>query len=331
MTISKTKPKAKYLFVLQHLKSGLLWLGESADDPQTATVCVDHWKWQELLACSPKVKLLSTRKFKDVASLRDARRRFVKQHKVDSLCQWVNSGLYQDRQSSYVYLIRHVASGMFYVGSRYAQHANPSRFFVDYFTSSQRVQDLGTDSFEVVQVKACKNARDVERAYLKHWYAELGPQGFQEIFINRNTAPGIILDELAIERMRRSKALNSRKGIPHSDEHRANISKALRGHKFSEETLAKMSAAAKRRKRRPHSPETIQKMRQAAARREPHSEETRRKISLARYGTKASAETRAKMSQTHSRRYAENPSLRAQVSDGLRRAYAEGRRAHGNS
>lgn len=329
--MTTTKPKARHLFVLQHRKSGLLWLGESADDPHTSAVYVDHWKWQELLACSPKVKLLSARKFKDAQALRDARRRFVQQHKVDSLCSWINSGLYQDRQSPYVYLIRHVPSKMLYVGARYAKRANPSRFFTDYFTSSQRVHDLGIDSFEILQVKACKNARNIERAYLEHWYAELGPQRFQEIFINRNTAPGIILDEVAIEKMKRSKALNSRKGIPHSAEHRANISKALQGHRFSEETLAKMSAAAKRRTRKPHSPETIQKMRQAAARREPHSEETRLKISLARYGTKASAETRAKMSQTHSSRYAENPSLREQVSAGLRRAYAEGRRTHGNS
>jgi group I intron endonuclease len=74
---------------------------------------------------------------------------------------------------------------------------------------------------------------------------------------------------------------------------RAKMSEAARGRVQGAETRAKKSAALKGRT---FSPETIEKMRQAAARRGPVSDETRKKLSEARRGRVESPETKARRS-----------------------------------
>jgi hypothetical protein len=298
-----------FLFVVRHKKSGLHWLGESSKDPTYGLPEIKHWKWSSLLAESNKTELVSVKAFKTLGEMRTRKREFVRKHKINSSAVWVNSDLYKDVISPYVYLIRHKDSGQLYVGSRYAPNANPSEFFCTYFTSSGRVKELGYENFEILQVIACKNARDRERKFLKSFHKELGTEAFFARFLNRNTAPGILLDDKSIQKMKDSKMRNSRKGIPHSPEHCRAISEALKGHYVSKETAAKISAKAKGRSNGPRSEETKRKIGLGQLGRPPASEQTRLLISIARTGSKASTETKAKMSASQKARFAADPGL----------------------
>lgn len=86
-----------------------------------------------------------------------------------------------------------------YIGSQYGKRADPSLFFVKYFTSSKRVRQMileqGKDAFVVEKVVACEDARAFERRVLVRMYTILGKEKFMEKFINRNISPGILLDE----------------------------------------------------------------------------------------------------------------------------------------
>ncbi len=71
----------------------------------------------------------------------------------------------------------------------------------------------------------------------------------------------------------------------------------------SDETKAKLRAANLGKRRGPHKPESIAKMRENR-RGIPMSEETKAKIAIIRTGSKASPETRAKMSVSQAKQHA---------------------------
>jgi len=105
----------------------------------------------------------------------------------------------------YYYRIRHIKTGMIYVGSQYGKAADPSLFFVRYFTSSRRVHQLimeeSKESFIVEKIYPCSNARKYEEKILRYWYNKLGKHNFNHVFINQCVSPGTQLspDQLAAE------------------------------------------------------------------------------------------------------------------------------------
>lgn len=63
----------------------------------------------------------------------------------------------------YCYLIKHLSTGRVYYGSKYGKNANPSTFWIDYFTSSKTILSLiekeGKDSFVFEIRKTFKTAK----------------------------------------------------------------------------------------------------------------------------------------------------------------------------
>lgn len=108
----------------------------------------------------------------------------------------------------YFYKIKHVSSGRIYVGCQYGKKSNPDNFFVKYFTSSDAVKSIieaeGKESFIIETIIIRKDARNFEKRYLSFIFHILGKDNFCKIFINRNLAPGIILDDAAIEKLKKS-------------------------------------------------------------------------------------------------------------------------------
>jgi hypothetical protein len=90
-----------------------------------------------------------------------------------------------------------------------------------------------------------------------------------------------------------------------SEEHKEKLRQARRGKKLTEEHKRKVGEARKGRK---HTPEAIEKMRMAAKKRPPITEETKKKLSLAHKGKKGkpcSEETKAKIGEANRRRHQE--------------------------
>lgn len=62
----------------------------------------------------------------------------------------------------YVYRIKNQITGEFYYGAKYGKDSDPNTFWVNYFTSSERIKALineyGKDSFKYKIVKICKTA-----------------------------------------------------------------------------------------------------------------------------------------------------------------------------
>lgn len=98
-------------------------------------------------------------------------------------------------------------TGKYYIGCQYGKEASPENFWKTYFTSSKYVKE-NIDEFEIVYVKARKDARYYEQKLLSRIYSLYGITRFCEIMINRNLAPGIIHDEN--EKKRISKRLKER-------------------------------------------------------------------------------------------------------------------------
>ena len=105
----------------------------------------------------------------------------------------------------YYYRIKHKTTGRTYVGSQYGKRSDPSLFFVKYFTSSRQVQQLvmedGKDAFEIIKVVPLNDARRFESRVLQYCYRKLGKDLFMHLFYNRNTAPGILLDDCTRARL----------------------------------------------------------------------------------------------------------------------------------
>jgi hypothetical protein len=99
----------------------------------------------------------------------------------------------------YYYRIRHIETGKIYIGCQYGQRADPAQFFVTYFTSSKTVQQIimesGKHSFVIEKIIPLRDAQRYERRILVWWYTKLGKTCFMDKFINRNTSPGILIDD----------------------------------------------------------------------------------------------------------------------------------------
>lgn len=97
-------------------------------------------------------------------------------------------------KTPYVYKIKSIYTGKYYIGSQYGKHSNTQNFWKTYFTSSKYVNS-NVDEFVVVYVKPRNDAREYERKLLSRLYSLYGRDKFCEMMINRNLAPGIIHDE----------------------------------------------------------------------------------------------------------------------------------------
>lgn len=227
-----------YVFILKHVTSGKKFLGESRLRPVT-----DSPAYRELFASKLGLKgphygqylVEFVKKFQDAQLAKSYFTQLQDSLAVKTATSWVNSWYYRSVSSPYVYVIRHKKNGTMYIGSKYGKGANPSTFFKEYFTSSAKVHDLGISNFEVLQVKACKNARRYEAKLLQSLYRSLGKDLFCHRFLNRNISPGIINDSVSLAKIRTALQegfKNGRKpymlGREHSLETRERISKTLR-------------------------------------------------------------------------------------------------------
>ena len=113
----------------------------------------------------------------------------------------------------YFYLIRHVPSGKYYVGSQYGKNSDPKNLFSSYFTSSKIVKKLieqdGINSFIIEYVDIRKDAREYEQKYLMEMYEKHGRTKFLEIYLNRNLSPGILLTEEIIEKANEKRKISN--------------------------------------------------------------------------------------------------------------------------
>ena len=110
----------------------------------------------------------------------------------------------------YFYKIRHIKTGMYYVGSQYGKNANPNNLLVTYFTSSTLVETAGYNNFEIVYIKERADARSYEAKYLKKAYRILGETKFKSLLLNRNIAPGIINTPDSIEKANKKRKVSNR-------------------------------------------------------------------------------------------------------------------------
>lgn len=98
------------------------------------------------------------------------------------------------KMQPYYYRIKHLRTGMIYVGSQYGKNANPSLFFVKYFTSSHKIRQIimeeGKQAFVIEKIHPCNNARNYEERVLRYWYNKLGRHVFVTTFINQCVSPG---------------------------------------------------------------------------------------------------------------------------------------------
>lgn len=160
----------------------------------------------------------------------------------------------------YTYLLKHIPTGKFYYGCRFAEGCNPSEFWVSYKTSSKYVKELlqqyGEDSFDYEIRKTFKDkqsARIWETKVLK----KLNVVG-RDDFLN-------MTDNISISPEAASKGKKGKFGVYKiSEEQKSAIKKANTGLKRSEEVKRKMSEAHKGKstwnKGIPASKETKQKM-----------------------------------------------------------------------
>jgi hypothetical protein len=93
---------------------------------------------------------------------------------------------------SYFYKIQEIATGKYYVGCRYAIHADVSDLGTTYFTSSKYVRSKDWSEFRVCYTKVVEDVRSYESRYLRRCLSFMGREKFMDIMINRNIAPGIL-------------------------------------------------------------------------------------------------------------------------------------------
>ena len=176
---------------------------------------------------------------------------------------------------SVVYAIQHV-SGKQYVGStarwkrRRAEHLGSLRSGRHCNKHLQAAwAKHGEAEFSFVVLEVVPDAEDLLRRE-QHWMDHL-----------RAVEDGY---NLCVE-------AGSRRGVPHSQEHRARISEAKQGHRHSDETKAHIRAARAAQTMRP---EAMAKT-HAANRGKPRSADTRAKIAASHAGKKLSEATKAKL------------------------------------
>lgn len=254
----------RYLYILKHQKSQLMWVGTTCKDPHEHQPKLTHWKWVELLSTDSKTELLQVRTFQNSRSAAKCLKEFRLEHRVRTSSIWVNSDCYLDKNTPYVYLIRHRESGKMYIGVKYAKKANPSRFFKEYFTSSKIVIAMGWENFELLEIKATADAIRLEATRLHEAYTKFGRERFCDVFLNRNLCPAYVLDNETYARIGEHNRITmigntngfgnkSHSGREMTETHRLNLSlsnlgntKAMGGTGFlgrthTEETKAKIS------------------------------------------------------------------------------------------
>lgn len=122
----------------------------------------------------------------------------------------------------YFYKITHVPSGRVYVGCQYEQTADPSNMLTTYFTPSPRVHQSmevdGVGSLVVNYTVPAVDAQAYERRYMRRAFKWLERDKFLQMFINRNLAPGILLEGWAMDNLKSSlrEAWNSPKKREHA-------------------------------------------------------------------------------------------------------------------
>jgi len=113
----------------------------------------------------------------------------------------------------YFYKIKHKPSGKIYVGSLFGKKSDPSKLWIEYFTSSKSIKKLiemdGKESFELVTIKIRNDAREYEQRYLLKVYYFLGRDKFLNTFLNRNLSPGILLTKDMIDRANEKRKVSS--------------------------------------------------------------------------------------------------------------------------
>lgn len=159
----------------------------------------------------------------------------------------------------YFYKIRHKRTGKYYVGSQYGKFAKKTNFLTEYFTSSSKIQEIitneGIDAFDIIRIVERDDARDYESYYLSKCIRLLGKEKFLDLFYNRTTSPGIILDEEIISKQTATKKSlweqgkitkptpPNWKGKKRSSQMKKRLSESKMGHEVTEETRKKLREA----------------------------------------------------------------------------------------
>jgi hypothetical protein len=172
----------------------------------------------------------------------------------------------------YTYLLKHLPTGKFYYGCRFADGCNPAEFWVSYKTSSKYVKELveqyGEESFEFEIRKTFddkQSARNWETKVLK----KLNVVSRKD-FLN-------MTDNISISPEAASKGKKGKVGIYRISQTQIDaIKKANTGLKRSEEVKKKMSETHMGKRMGDKNPMFGKKM----------SEETKQKMRLAKIGKK---------------------------------------------
>lgn len=179
----------------------------------------------------------------------------------------------------YTYLLKHIPTGKFYYGCRFAEGCHPSEFWKTYKTSSkyvkQLVEEYGDESF-VFEIRKVFSDKHSARNWETKVLTKLNVVK-REDFLNRTDNISIAPEDAA--KGRKGKSIrNSPEAIE-----KMRLSKI--GKKASEETKRKMSESHKGRpawnKGIPHSEETKQKMIQSrTGKKQPKSYSEKMKVAM---------------------------------------------------
>lgn len=140
----------------------------------------------------------------------------------------------------YTYLIKHIASGNLYHGSRTKRECNPDEFWKEegYKTSSRIIKEIidkeGLESFEIISIEIFS---DVNEAILAEetYHKEYDVKG-NVCYFNQHNAG---------EKFNTTGMESKMKGIPRSEETKNKLRIANQGKTLSEETKIKISKATK--------------------------------------------------------------------------------------
>lgn len=181
----------------------------------------------------------------------------------------------------YTYLLKHIPTGKFYYGCRFAEGCNPKEFWKEYKTSSkyvkQLVEEYGDDSFEF-EIRKTFNDKQSARNWETKVLNKMNVVS-RDDFLN-------MTDNISISPEAAAKGKKGKVGIYKiSQEQIDAIKKANTGLKRSAEVKRKMSESAKGKRSGDMNPMFGKKM----------SEETKQKMRLAKIGKKRGPYNKIKM------------------------------------